>query len=343
MNMELRGKLANLGVNIPLAKIMEGPSIFELSETILNIIRSTSKQVSSASTPTPTSTSPASSSSRKEQEEQEQKKQNEEQSVVMKPSFIQEHFVKVYAESGDCNDCHLAGLLSFASIDPEILQVALNQLIEAEISLRTRFETSPSSKINAVVVAPHLAPCKLTIFDYSANNKTFNDICDSAMEDAKKPFDLSKAPLLRAHLYKYARGWVVYTIVHHAVLDGVSMLVLWRSLFTTYHMIVQERKNNTLISRPTPSSNYKDYVEMEAKYMNSDKFASDSSFWKKYLHNMDPLQFPSYTPVSPSSTKHTFTASKCHFVIPSDLVCDLSHLICLFLVLFSPPLFFILF
>lgn len=292
---------------------MEGPSIFELSETILNMLRSPSKHTVSSST----SKLPAPHNG---QSEQEQKQHNELQSVVVKPSFIQEHFVKVYAESENCNDCHLAGQLSFDFIDPEVLQSALNQLIIRETALRTRFETI-SSKIQAVVVAPHQAPCKISFFDYTTKydeEEGFNIICNATSKDAKRPFDMTKAPLLRVHLYKYSGGWIVYTVVHHAVLDGVAMLMLWRLLFTTYHSIVEARKNGTDTPRALSAASYKEYVDMEEKYLSSDKYESDAAFWKQYLSALDPLQFPEGVPISPGN--HQFTANKFHFVIPSNLV-----------------------
>eukprot|EP00026_Physarum_polycephalum_P002261 Phypoly_transcript_02267.p1 GENE.Phypoly_transcript_02267~~Phypoly_transcript_02267.p1 ORF type:complete len:945 (+),score=149.27 Phypoly_transcript_02267:334-2835(+) len=321
MNMELRGKFANLGVNIPLAKIMEGPTILELSETILEMLRAPAKR---AAAPVPT---PSFSSA--EKGEQEQKHQNEQQLVVMEPSFIQNNFVKVYAESENCNDCHLAGLLAFEFIDLDTLQLALDQLIARELALRTRFETSSDSKTQAVVVAPHLARYKISYVDYAetyGEEEGFNAICSAAYNDAKQPFDMRNAPLLRVHLYKYSGGWAVYTVVHHAVLDGVAMLVLWRSLFTTYHAIVESKKSGATIPRVMPSSSYKDYVEMERKYSNSAKFASDSAFWKSYLSHMEQIQFPGEgVPISPG--KRAFAASKFHFVIPSDLVYRLNTLL----------------
>lgn len=311
MNMELRGKISALGVNIPLAAIMEGPTITELSRTILDMLRSGTK------TSVPVSSSSVASS-------QKELKQQDDTSA-MKPSFIQEHFVKVYSESGFSNDCHLAGLISFDFIDLDTLQLALNHLIAQEIALRTRFETLPSSdELRAVVVAPSAAQYKIKLLDFTRmfqdEESAYKEVCSAATQDANKPFDLSSAPLFRAHLYKYsANRYAVYTAFHHAVMDGVSMLSLWRMLFTTYNEIAERKKHNAVPLMPpaTNASSYTEYVEMEQKYIASEKFASDGAFWRQYLQNIDSLRLPAdLTPTN----KHSYSASKYHFVIPPTLV-----------------------
>ncbi len=53
--------------------------------------------------------------------------------------------------------------------------------------------------------------------------------------DSNKPFDLSKAPLLRFHIYKHSnREHTVHLCVHHIIIDGLSMKVFQSDLFELY-------------------------------------------------------------------------------------------------------------
>ena len=83
-----------------------------------------------------------------------------------------------------------------------------------------------------------------------------------ATEDARRPFDLSVAPLFRVHLVRCAEDYHrVYLTVHHLVFDGVSIYrVLIRELAALYSAYAAGQPSPL----PELAVQYGDYAAVEA-------------------------------------------------------------------------------
>ncbi|MEE1320531.1 MAG: amino acid adenylation domain-containing protein, partial [Acutalibacteraceae bacterium] len=100
-------------------------------------------------------------------------------------------------------------------INHEKLEEALNKLIERHESLRTRFENRNGQIVQIIEDKAEIQLQKLDSDDISVFNT---------------PFDLEKAPLIKAGYY----GNTVMLVMHHIITDGESMAVLYKELNELY-------------------------------------------------------------------------------------------------------------
>jgi hypothetical protein len=120
------------------------------------------------------------------------------------------------------------------ALDVPALQRSFTELIHRHESLRTRFASGSEGPIQ--IIEPP-APFVLEIRDLSACA-----VADRALEverlsheEAQRPFDLTRAPLLRAVLLRLdAEEHVLLLTIHHIIADGWSLEVMDRELSTLY-------------------------------------------------------------------------------------------------------------
>ncbi|MBO5937117.1 MAG: amino acid adenylation domain-containing protein, partial [Clostridia bacterium] len=98
---------------------------------------------------------------------------------------------------------------------PERLEAAINMLIDRHESLRTRFENKDGHILQIIEDKAEISLLKLEGDDMSAFNT---------------PFELSKAPLIRAGYC----GNTVMLVLHHIIVDGESLNVLYKELNELY-------------------------------------------------------------------------------------------------------------
>jgi natural product biosynthesis luciferase-like monooxygenase protein len=94
-------------------------------------------------------------------------------------------------------------------------------------------------------------------------------------EDRRRPFDLTRAPLTRLHLFRFGprESRLVWTFPH-ILLDGKSFPILLRDVFRTYDATVAGRTYE-IPHRPP----FRDFIEW---YRDRD-FGSSEEFWRRHL------------------------------------------------------------
>ncbi|HEX6747842.1 MAG TPA: amino acid adenylation domain-containing protein, partial [Longimicrobium sp.] len=120
-------------------------------------------------------------------------------------------------------------------LDAGALERALGELVRRHESLRTTFR--PVEQGGAVQVVHPAASARLPVLDLAdlAPQAREQEARRLAREDAERPFDLERGPLLRATLLRLVdEEHVLLLAMHHIVSDGWSMGVLFRELFTLY-------------------------------------------------------------------------------------------------------------
>ena len=128
-------------------------------------------------------------------------------------------------------------------VDINRLQVAFDRLVARHESLRTYFENRDGQIIQ---VSDDSAKCRVEILN-SGDISAFI-----------RPFDLSKAPLMRAGIYKNT----VMIDMHHIISDGGSMPIFFRELNELY-------MGRELGAAPTP---YKQFAAEEKDHSEDEKY-----------------------------------------------------------------------
>ena len=109
-------------------------------------------------------------------------------------------------------------------------------------------------------------------------------------DEAKRVFDLTRAPLLRAHLVRLApdEHWLLL-VTHHIVCDGWSMDNLHRELSLLYEASVCGR---TPVLE-APGFEYADFAQQQREDASGERLAPVLAFWKQQLANLPPpLEWP---------------------------------------------------
>ena len=117
-------------------------------------------------------------------------------------------------------------------------------------------------------------------------------------QKAKQAFILKDDPLLRIHLFSVAgQETVVLINIHHMIFDGISVLILMKTLFDAYHTLLAGNTPRLLALLAT----YADFVTAEQQMLQGKEGASRLVYWQTQLAEPLPqLSFPTDRPRSVS-------------------------------------------
>jgi len=122
-------------------------------------------------------------------------------------------------------------------LEAVVLEQAIHRIIRRHEILRTSFDLQNGLPVQ--VVAPSLT-LKLPVSDLSslppANGEA--EARRLAADEARRPFDLQRLPLLRVKLLRLSATRHVFVLtVHHIIFDGWSLGVFFRELATIYERL----------------------------------------------------------------------------------------------------------
>ncbi|MFY2561144.1 amino acid adenylation domain-containing protein [Corallococcus terminator] len=185
---------------------------------------------------------------------------------------------------------HLSGDLSLSS-----LQRTLDSLVERHEALRTSFALHNGQPFQLIATSLSLP---LPLIDLSANANASEQVLTLATEEAARPFDLARGPLIRAALLRTApRHHVLLLTMHHIVSDGWSMDVLFRELSALYTAF---SNNQPATLAPLPIQ-YADFSVWQREWLHGERLDAQLSYWKQQLAGAPPvLELPTDFP-RPSS------------------------------------------
>ncbi|BFH67908.1 hypothetical protein J27TS7_37260 [Paenibacillus dendritiformis] len=183
----------------------------------------------------------------------------------------------------------VAGVLE-GRLDRARLEAALRQMVERHESLRTSFEIvngKPMQKINEAVAI------ELEYEDYSAavtpldGEEDADERIRGAVAAFVRPFDLTRAPLMRAGLIKLGEDRHVLMVdMHHIVSDGLSQDIFVNDFLALY-------AGRDLPGLPLQ---YKDFSEWQNRMMDTDEMRRQGAFWLERLKDAPRLALPTDYP-----------------------------------------------
>lgn len=102
-----------------------------------------------------------------------------------------------------------------------------------------------------------------------------------AREEAALPFDLAVAPLVRAKLVTNGQlDHVLLLTVHHIVSDGTSLQLILAEIAGAYAAFARGES----LALPPPSATYRDFVEREIQWLESEDYRATLDHWLRRLH-----------------------------------------------------------
>jgi amino acid adenylation domain-containing protein len=186
---------------------------------------------------------------------------------------------------------HIAlGLRIEGDLDPGLLERALQSVISRHEPLRTRFDASSDGYTASSVdsVAFSLGRTDLRDADAAAAERALSAALD---ELARAPFDLTRAPLLRAQLLRLADdSHVLALIAHQIVFDLASGEILLRELLAHYDALATRGAAATL---PALEANCDDVLRALTRRFSESEHGQALEYWKRQLGGSLPvLQLP---------------------------------------------------
>ncbi|MCG8619438.1 MAG: condensation domain-containing protein, partial [Desulfobacterales bacterium] len=212
-------------------------------------------------------------------------------------------------------------------VDIPALNRAVNEIVRRHEVLRTVFKDPSENKAGkngasdpVQVILPELK-VELALIDtgqYTEGEKSAAEIVEKA---CLKPFDLSRGPLIRAHLVRQAdREHLLLISLHHIVFDGWSAGIFINELKQLYAAYTLG-KSSPLTD---PDIQYADYARWQRDYLRGETLATHLDYWKDQLAGV-PLstELPTDYPRPPVQT---FNGDVVRFDLPSHVAEKLNSL-----------------
>lgn len=165
-------------------------------------------------------------------------------------------------------------------LDINKLENSIHQIIMRHDILRTSFEIAEDKVLQKV---HDNFDFNIEIFELSSSKKE-EDSINEVIGHFIRPFDLSKAPLLRAGVIKWKKEKHILLLdIHHIISDGVSMGILIDEIVKCYQEIeLDEIKIQ-----------YKDYANWQNLYLDSKEMEHQKAYWiDKFSDEIPVLNLP---------------------------------------------------
>ncbi|MGD0949190.1 MAG: amino acid adenylation domain-containing protein, partial [Candidatus Binatia bacterium] len=182
-----------------------------------------------------------------------------------------------------------------SDVDIPSLRRAFQALIDRHPSLRTTFSAHSGKPVQQV--HKHL---KVHFEETDASAWCSDELKTRLVEDAYRPFDLERGPLLRASLFSCStREHILLLVVHHIVIDFWSLAVLLTELGVLY----PAERAGVRATLPPLDLQYTDYVRWQAEMLASPEGERLWAYWQKQLGGQLPvLDLPTDRPRPPMQT-----------------------------------------
>ncbi len=199
-------------------------------------------------------------------------------------------------------------------LDLDALQRSLDAIVARHESLRTTFATRGGEPVQVIADEMHLPIQQVDLSDLDRAQQDAR-VQRLALEEAQKPFDLEKGPLVRFKLLRLGdEEHVALLTMHHIIADGWSMGVFINELGRFYDAFTRGSEPNL----PPLRIQYPDYAVWQRKLLQGERLEQELAFWREQLGDggSPPLELPLDHPRPPVTT---FRGDHVHFEIPAAI------------------------
>ena len=184
-------------------------------------------------------------------------------------------------------------------LDVAALEQSFNEIVRRHETLRTTFSVREGQPVQVIDPTSTLV---LLVVDLRGlpESERKTEVSRLSAEEAKRPFDLAKGPLLRSTLLRLgAEEHVLLLTMHHIVSDGWSMGILFRELSSLYGAFS--------VGKPSPLPalpiQYADFAVWQRQWLQGEALKEQLSYWKNQLDGVPPvLKLPTDHPRPPVQT-----------------------------------------
>jgi amino acid adenylation domain-containing protein len=179
------------------------------------------------------------------------------------------------------------GVSISGALRPAVLEQALSEIVRRHEALRTSFPAVTGEPHQHIAAAERMALPVVELAELAtqagATEKEevmAQQVRRLAQEEAQRPFDLGRGPLLRARLLRLgAKEHVVLLTLHHIISDGWSMGVLVRELGVLYESYAR----GEVSPLAELEVQYADYAVWQREWLQGEALAGQLGYWREQL------------------------------------------------------------
>ncbi|HEX2225368.1 MAG TPA: amino acid adenylation domain-containing protein [Thermoanaerobaculia bacterium] len=188
-------------------------------------------------------------------------------------------------------------------LDEAALQGAFREVLRRHEMLRTRFALDEGRPVPVVAEMASLPERVLLLVDLAALGAgAAEEARRLARQEALRPFDLERGPVVRGLLMRLGpQDRVVVFVSHHIACDGWSM-GLWAREIETLYTVFSEGRPSPL---PDPPAQYADFAAWQRSWLQGSMLESQLAYWRERLRNAPAvLEIPLDRPRPAFRTSH---------------------------------------
>ena len=192
------------------------------------------------------------------------------------------------------------------------LERSVSEIVRRHEALRTTFTTVDGRP--AQVIAPTLT-VRLPVVNLRELPESDREaeVRRLAIEEARRPFNLAKGPLLRVTLLRLAdEEHVGLLTMHHIVSDGWSTGILIREMAVLYEAFSGKRASPL----PELPIQYADFAHWQREWLQGEVLETQLTYWKRQLLGASPLELPTDRP---RPAVQTFRGSLQSLLLPTNM------------------------
>jgi hypothetical protein len=229
-------------------------------------------------------------------------------------SFAQQRlwFIEQLERGTHTYNCARAARLR-GPIDTAVLRRSLGDIVERHEALRTSFTATDGRPVQTIAgtLSLPLPIADLSGFPESEREAQAQHL---AVEEIRRPFDLTRAPLLRVRLVRLGpEEHILILTMHHIVSDEWSQGVLFRELAILYEAHLAGDR----AALPDLPIQYADYALWQREWLQGERLERELTYWRERLRGAPPvLELPTDRPRPPVQT---FRGAKQSVLLPGRI------------------------
>ena len=160
-----------------------------------------------------------------------------------------------------------------------VLERTLTEIVRRHEVLRTTFHVNGNDHVQVIHPASNVS---VPVIDLSHLPEAERDtqVQEFATEEAQRPFDLERDPMLRTKLLRLADDdHVVFFTVHHIISDGWSAGLFFNELQTLYTAFSEDRPSPL----PELPIQYADYARWQREWLKGEVYGRQLEYWRERL------------------------------------------------------------
>ncbi|WP_162915562.1 non-ribosomal peptide synthetase [Paraflavitalea soli] len=175
--------------------------------------------------------------------------------------------------------------------DPQLLEQAIQMVIERHEILRTVFRENETGELRQVILSTAELNFRMEYADLEHADQAQKDMY---WQQEGFAFDLAHGPLLHAALVKLSPGNYLFNYcMHHIISDGWSMELMYKEIAGYYNGLM----NGVAHRLPPLRIQYKDFASWQARELEGEGFREHRKFWLSQFEGELPvLELPAAFP-----------------------------------------------